>query len=158
MVGEALGTVAATAARTLDDTRYLLPALTWQVAADQIADCVTTDHRAKHLRVLLLSAHALEAVWACRAALIRATGHNDDAERLADLLDGYLQPVHHTGLSGLIEAVDRVLAVLTLDLSIARTLAARVALNGEIGEGEEGRAAFDEVLAAPCGQSRCWIR
>ncbi|MFE0777836.1 hypothetical protein [Streptomyces sp. NPDC058861] len=146
MVGETLHTVAAAAASTLDDTRYLVPALTWQVAADQIADCVTTDHRAEHLRVLLLPAHALEAIWACRAALARATGHDDDAEHLADLLDGYLESVHHTGLPGLIEAVDRALAVLALDLPAVRTLATRVALTGEIGE--EDQDVFGEVLAA----------
>ncbi|MFB7031540.1 MULTISPECIES: hypothetical protein [unclassified Streptomyces] len=148
MVGEVLHTVAAAAARTLDDTRYLLPALTWQVACEQVGDCVTTDHRAEHGRILLLPAHALEAIWACRAALARATDPDDDAERLADLLDtdGYLQPVHHTDLPSLIEALDRVLAVLTLDLPAARTLATRVALNGEIDE--EGQAAFDEILAA----------
>ncbi|MFE5512235.1 hypothetical protein ACFQ9J_16750 [Streptomyces sp. NPDC056529] len=119
MVGEALRTVVAAAVRALDGTRYLVPALTWQVAADQIADCVTTDHRADHVRVLLLPAHALEAIWACRAALVRTTGH--DAERLADLLDGYLQPAHHTGLPGLIETLDRVLAILALDLPPTRT-------------------------------------
>ncbi|MFF4174126.1 hypothetical protein [Streptomyces sp. NPDC001744] len=80
------------------------------------------------------------------AALVRATGYDDDAERLAGLLDGCLGPVHHTGLPGLIEALDRVLAVLTPDLPAARALAARVALNGGIGEEDQERLA--EVMAA----------
>ncbi|MFF9344905.1 hypothetical protein ACF1CG_34765 [Streptomyces sp. NPDC014773] len=87
LVGEVLHTVAAAAARLLDDTRYLVPALTWQVAADQVRDCVTVDHHRDRLRILLLPAHVLEAIWSCRTALARTTGHDDDAERLAGLLD-----------------------------------------------------------------------
>lgn len=144
LVGEVLHTVAATAARTLDDTRYLVPSLTWQVAADQVRDCVTTDHHPDRLRILLLPAHVLEAIWSCRTALTRATGH--DAERLAGLLDSYLDPVHDIDLPGLMDALDQVLAVLTLDLPAARTLAARVALNRGIRE--EDQEVLDEIRAA----------
>ncbi|MEU3401338.1 hypothetical protein [Streptomyces filamentosus] len=145
LVGEVLHTMAAAAARTLDDTRYLVPALTWQVAADQVRDCVTADHHPDRLRILLLPAHALEAIWSCRTALARTTGH-DDAERLAGLLDSYLDPVHDIGLPGLMDALDQVLAVLTLDLPAARTLATRVALNSGIRE--EDQEVLDEIRAA----------
>ncbi|MET9347759.1 hypothetical protein [Streptomyces termitum] len=141
-----LHTVAAAATRTLDDTRYLLSALTWQVAADQVSDCVTTDHHPDHLRILLLPAPALEALWSCHTALTRTTGHDDDAERLAGLLDAYLEPVHDIPLPGLLDALDRVLAVQGVDLPAARTLATRAALNG--GLREEDRAVLDEIREA----------
>ncbi|WP_406291984.1 hypothetical protein [Embleya sp. NBC_00896] len=134
--------------RTLDDTRYLRPALTWQMAAEVVGDCVATDHRAENLRVVSLPAYALNAVWACHAALVRAAdGANDDGERLADLLSDYLDCGHVIDLRGVISALERVLTVLTLDLPAARTLVAHLVLNPGSGS-PEARAALDEVLLA----------
>jgi hypothetical protein len=45
LVGEALRMVGSAAAVTLDGTRYVLPTLTWQIAAEMVGDCVTADHR-----------------------------------------------------------------------------------------------------------------
>ncbi len=79
LVGEVLGTVGSAAARTLDDTRYLRPTLTRQIAAELVGDCATTDYRPEHVRALTLPVYALDA-----------TGHPlrliycDDASQLAN--------------------------------------------------------------------------
>lgn len=145
LVSEALKTVRSAAAATFDDTRYLLPTLTWQIAAEVVGDCATTDHHAR-IRVLTLPAYALDAVWNCHAALVRAVDADDDSERLANLLADYLDGVHGTNLPGLIDALDRVLAVLTLDLPAARKLVARLLLSPEASP--ESQADLDEVRAA----------
>ncbi|MGK5631834.1 hypothetical protein [Streptomyces sp. URMC 123] len=147
VVGEVLEIVGAAAARCLDDSRYLAPALTWQVAAELVSDCVvTTDYRPENVRALCLPAFALEAVWACHAALVQAAEGDDDGERLAGLLSYYLDGVHGIYLRGLIGAVERVLAVLSLDLPAARTLVTHLVLNSKASP--ESGAARDEVLAA----------
>jgi hypothetical protein len=146
LVGEALGTVGSAAARPLDDTRYVLPTLTWQIAAETVGDCATTDHRPENLRLLVLPAYALDAVWACRNALAGTATGDPDSEALADVLSLYLYSVHDADLPGLIAALDRVLAVLTLDLPAARTLVSRLALN--TGLSPDTRTALDDVLAA----------
>ncbi|MEU9318257.1 hypothetical protein [Streptomyces sp. NPDC048295] len=88
------------AARVLDDTRYVLPALTWRIAAELADDCVTTDHQSEHVRAMSLPAHALDAVWACRTALVQVTGSDvgidADSADLADLLSYCLDCFHST--------------------------------------------------------------
>jgi hypothetical protein len=138
--------VGSAAARTLDDTRYVLPTLTWQIAAETVGDCASTDHRPENLRILVLPAYALDAVWACRSALADAAGGDPDAADLADVLALYLYSVHDADLPGLIKALDRVLAVFTLDLPAARTLVTRLALN--TGLSPAALAALDDVLTA----------
>jgi hypothetical protein len=149
LVGEALRTLGSASARTLDDTRFVLPALTWQIAADTVADCATEDHRAENLRILVLPAYVLDAAWACRSALAGAAGAVDGdpaSADLADVLALYLHSVQDADLPGLIEALDRILAVLTLDLPAAHTLMARLALNVQLGP--DNLTALDDVLAA----------
>lgn len=146
LVGEALGTVGSAAAATLDDTRYVLPTLTWQIAAETVGDCATADHRPENLRILVLPAYALDAVWACRTALAGAAAGDPDSEALADVLSLYLCSVHDADLPGLTGALERVLAVFTLDLPATRTLVAHLALN--TGLSPDALAALDDVLAA----------
>jgi hypothetical protein len=146
LAGEALTTMGSAAAANLDDTRYVLPTLTWQIAAETVGDCVTTDHRPEALRILVLPAYALDAVWACRTALAGAAAGDPGTEDLADVLSLYLYSVHDVDLPGLISAVDRVLAVFTLDLPAARTLMSSLALKVKLSP--EALTAFDGVLAA----------
>jgi hypothetical protein len=144
LVGEVLETVWAAAARDLTDTRYQLPALTWQIAAEVSADCATTDYRPEHLRVATLPVYALDAVWACHDALLQAVDSDTDS-RLASVLSYYLDAVHSIDLRSLIGALERVLAVLSLDLPAARTLVSHLVLSPEASA---KRAALDEVIAA----------
>ncbi|MFJ2272498.1 hypothetical protein ACIOHO_40815 [Streptomyces sp. NPDC087849] len=145
LVGEALATVASCASGTFDDTRYLVPALTWQISADLVNDCATSDHL-DAVRVLTLPAYALDAVWACHAALLRAATNDDDSACLADLLSYYLGSVHSTDLHALTGALQRTLAVLTLDLPAARALMTYLVLGH--GTTPSAREAHSEVLAA----------
>ncbi|MGK5631761.1 hypothetical protein [Streptomyces sp. URMC 123] len=93
-----------------------------------------------------MPAFALEAVWACHAALVQAAEGDDDGVRLVGLLLYYLDGVHGIDLRGLIGVVERVLAVFSLDLPAVRTLVTHLVLNSEAGP--ESWAACDEVLAA----------
>jgi len=150
LVGEVLATVGSAAACTSDDTRYLQPTLTWQIAAETVGDCATTDHDPDHVRALSLPGHALDAVWACHAALLQAAGTTPDSDEeagpLAGLLAHYLKDVHHIEVTDLVGAVERILAVLSLDLPAARTLITHLALNPEAGP--EARSAYANVRAA----------
>ncbi|MFE3074239.1 hypothetical protein [Streptomyces sp. NPDC059247] len=146
LVGRILGVVGAAAGRHLDDTRFIEPILTWQIAAEEISDCATADNRPENVRIMILRPHVLTAVWACHQALVRACGHDDDAEHLADLLPDYLRDFHHTDMRSMIDALERVLAVLALDLPAARTLATCIALSTDLGNTR--RAARDEILNA----------
>ncbi|MET9658158.1 hypothetical protein [Streptomyces sp. NPDC006510] len=151
LVGGVLGTVGSAAACILDDTRYVEPALTWQIAAELVGDCDTTDHRCERVRAMSLPAHTLDALWACRTALVQVTdsdaGIAVGSADLADLLSYCLECFHSTDLRSVIEALDRVLAVLTLDLPAARTLMTTLVLSpGTFGP--EAKNAFDRVLVA----------
>ncbi|MFJ7227565.1 hypothetical protein [Streptomyces sp. NPDC098090] len=130
----------------------MLPALTWRIAAELADDCVTTDHRSEHVRAMSLPAHALDAVWACRTALVQVTGSDAgidaDSADLADLLSYCFDCFHSTDLRSVIEALDRVLAVLSLDLPAARTLMTTFVLSPEAFGGLKAKSAFDEVLTA----------
>ncbi|MER5442584.1 hypothetical protein [Streptomyces sp. NPDC002790] len=132
-------------ARIVSDALSLVPALPWQIAADHVRDCVTTDHRPENLRVLILPPYVLEAVWTCHTTLINAAGDGDQVH-LVRVLPDYLDAVHDIDLQGLIEALERVLAVFTLDLPAARQFVSHLALG--LGAGPERRAALDAVLAA----------
>jgi hypothetical protein len=98
------------------------------------------------MRVLVLPAYALDAVWACRAALADAAAGDPVAADLADVLSLYLHSVQDVDLPGLIAAVDRVLAVLTLDLPASRVLVSHFALN--IGLSSDTGTALNDILAA----------
>lgn len=132
-------------ARMVSDALSLVPALHWQIAAERVGDCVTTDHRPENVRVLILPPYILEAVWACHTTLINAAGDSEQAHQVRVLPD-YLDAVHDTDLQGLIEALERVLAVFTLDLPAAHQCVSHVALG--LGTSPEKRAALDAVLAA----------
>ncbi|MFJ2645295.1 hypothetical protein ACIO1C_00930 [Streptomyces sp. NPDC087420] len=121
------------AAANLDDTLYLLPTLTWQIVAELVTDYATTDHRPEHLRALSLPVYALDAAWSCHAALVRAAETDDESARLASLLSYYLDGAHSIDLRTPIQALERVLAVLSLDLPAARRLMSHLVLNGEAG-------------------------
>ncbi|QMU78393.1 hypothetical protein GXW83_24470 [Streptacidiphilus sp. PB12-B1b] len=92
--------------------------------------------------------HALDAVWACHAALAGAVDSSpgDDGAHLANLLPDYLQVVHGTDLRGVIASLERVLAVLTLDLPGTYELVTRALLRQDLTA--DNRAAFNEVLTA----------
>lgn len=134
------------ATATFDDTRYLVPALTWQIAADLVGDCATTDCRPDDVRVLVLPAYALDAVWACHAALAQAAAGEDDGAELACLLSLYPDGVHSIDLHALLGVLERVLAVFSLDLPATREVVAGLVL--DTGSGAAHSAAYGEVLEA----------
>lgn len=152
LVGDALTTVGSAAACTNDDTaRYLQPTLPRQIAAEVVGDCAATDHDPDRVRALSLPGYALDAVWVCHAALLQAAhttpDSDEDAGPLAGLLAHYLQDVHHLEVADLIGAVERILAVLSLDLPAARTLLIHLALNPEAVP-PEARSAYHDIQAA----------
>ena len=148
LVGEVLGTAASAASRTLDDTRFLVPALTWQIAAEAVGDLATDDHSPGQLRAASVPAYALDEVWACHAALVQAAGTSSDCDggRLADLLPDYLEVVHDTDLRGVVIVLERILAVLTLDLPGTDALLTRVLLQQDVTP--DNLAALSEVRVA----------
>ncbi|MFJ4910657.1 hypothetical protein ACIQCR_34830 [Streptomyces sp. NPDC093249] len=84
LVGQALDLTGSAASGPRDPIAYVEPPLTWQIAAETITDSATTSpRRPGSMRILLLRPHVLRAAWACHAALRRALGPDDDAERLA---------------------------------------------------------------------------
>ncbi|MFS0697996.1 hypothetical protein [Streptomyces nitrosporeus] len=152
LVGEALTTVGSAAACTSDDTaRYLQPTLTWQIAAEVVGDCAATGQDPGRVRALPLPGYALDAVWACHTALLQAAhttpDSDEDAGPLAGLLTHYLQDVHHLEVPDLMGAVERVLAVLSLDLPAARTLLTHLALHPG-ADLPEARSAYHDIQAA----------
>ncbi|MDT0413715.1 MULTISPECIES: hypothetical protein [Streptomyces] len=145
LVGEALRTVQSAAAQRADETRFVLPLLRWQIAADWIGDCPGTDHGAGGLRILLLPEWALSAVWDCHRALVRARDGDEEAADLAGLLGLFLDAVHGLELADLVARLEHVLAVLTLDVPAARTLATHAAL--QQSDAPEAREALTEIFA-----------
>lgn len=93
LLGEALRTVQAAASATDDDARYVLPPLPWQIAADWVGDCHTVDHGVENLRIMMLPAYALGAVWDCHGAFGCARDGDVEAARLADLLSPTSRPM-----------------------------------------------------------------
>ncbi|MEV6421840.1 hypothetical protein [Streptomyces sp. NPDC051662] len=145
LVGEALRTVQAAALATGDDARYVLPPLPWQIAADWVGDCPTVDHGFENLRIMVLPEYALRAVWDCHRALVGARDGDVEAARLADLLSLYLD-TYDTDLHGLVERLERVLAVLCLGIAAVRTLATHLALKQ--GNAPDAVQAVNEILTA----------
>ncbi|WP_328373473.1 hypothetical protein OG800_50370 (plasmid) [Streptomyces sp. NBC_00445] len=145
LLGEALRTVQAAASATDDDARYVLPPLPWQIAADWVGDCHTVDHGVENLRIMMLPAYALGAVWDCHGAFGCARDGDVEAARLADLLSPYLQ-AYDTDLYGLVARLERVIAVLCLDIAAVRTLATHLALKQ--GNAPDAVQAVTEILAA----------
>ncbi|MFD7552174.1 hypothetical protein [Streptomyces sp. NPDC059816] len=143
-VARALRAIQAAASATGDDTRYVLPPLRWHIAADWVEDCPTSDHGVENLRIMMLPEYALGAVWDCHGALVRARDGDDEAERLADLLSLYLH--YDTDLHGLVARLERVVAVLCLDIPAVGTLATHLAL--QQGSTPGAVQAVTEILTA----------
>ncbi len=87
---------------------------------------------------------ALRAVWDCYGALVHARDGDVEAAQLADLLSPYLRACD-TDLDGLVACLERVLAVLTLGIAAARTLAEHLARKQ--GDAPEAVHAVNEILA-----------
>lgn len=141
LVADSLALVADAARLDPDDTLYLLPLLTWQVAAEQVPDCHTGRLGPEQTSVVLVRGFRIDALWACHEALLQALDPGDDSKRLETLLDDYLDGVHGANLHELVKAVERVLAVLALDVPGVRKVTSAAAW----GPDQETFAAFEEV-------------
>ena len=113
-----------------------------------MGDLATDDHGPENLRAASVPAFALDAVWACRAALAQAADSSPggDGARLAGLLPDYLEVVHDTDLRGLTAMLERILAVLTLDLPGTDMLLTRLLLQQEASP--DHLAVLDDVRVA----------
>jgi hypothetical protein len=106
----------------------------WWLAIGVLRDLPdATEPRGGSFLLLPLPAHKLEALWQVRAALAAAVEHEADTESLLSLLQDYLDITDRTP-DGLLRELDTILAVLTLDLPAAHTVATTLLLDGDRDE------------------------
>ncbi|MBF4138141.1 hypothetical protein [Streptomyces albidoflavus] len=142
-VAEALGIVSAAAYVSQKHTgqaeAYGLPPLTYDIAASTLSDICETSVAAGSppgsVQLVLVEGWELEALWSVVDVLRRSGDAPAGNEDLANLVRMYLweNEAHHPGaLADLIKALERVLAVLTLDIPAAREIATALALRREV--------------------------
>ncbi|MFI1312805.1 hypothetical protein ACH4TS_22075 [Streptomyces albidoflavus] len=145
-VAEALGIVSAAAYVSQNHTgeaeTYGLPPLRYDIAASTLSDIceasVAAGRPPGSVHLVLVEGWELEALWNVLDVLRRSGDDPAGNEALAKLVRMYLweNEAHHPGtLADLIKAVERVLAVLTLDIPAVREIAAALALGREASPG-----------------------
>ncbi|CAM5678263.1 hypothetical protein SAVIM338S_07248 [Streptomyces avidinii] len=113
-----------------DPTRYGLPAITYMNAAGLISRLArglpTVPPPSATVRLLSLPAWELEALWDVVLVLRRTRAHEPDTIELAEFVQGLGSPLD-IGLPALdvvTTGLERVIAVLALDIPAVRTLTA----------------------------------
>ncbi|KOU08582.1 hypothetical protein ADK86_03805 [Streptomyces sp. NRRL F-5755] len=151
-VQEILDCLAAAAAAAHDHgkpDKYVLAHLPYQVAADTL-DRVRSDMppaRRGAVFLMALPAFELEALWEVLGVLRRARDADDDAE-VYDLVRDYAMRCFTPprGVDEVVADLERILAVLSLDIPAVRTVATTLLLEGE--RGDAFRCARDELFVA----------
>ncbi|MYR90612.1 hypothetical protein GTY41_38285 [Streptomyces sp. SID685] len=132
---------------TGDADQYVLPPLTYQVAADTLHDIYAriSDEPARDgtsVLLLVVQGHELEALWSVLAVLRRARDGDGDAEELSRLVTDYVRESSRA-FTDVISTLERVLTMLTLDIPAVRELA--TALLVKQGPSEELRQAYAQL-------------
>ncbi|MEU2793977.1 hypothetical protein [Streptomyces sp. NPDC007100] len=150
---EILDCLAAAAAVSHDHgepDKYVLPHLPYQVAADTL-DRIRSDMpppRRGAVFLMVLPAFELEALWEVLGVLRRARDADDAAAEVYDLVRDYAMRcfLPPRGIDEVVADLERILAVLLLDLPAVRMVATTLLLDGECDDAF--RSARDELFAA----------
>ncbi|MEV3857561.1 hypothetical protein AB0J38_24940 [Streptomyces sp. NPDC050095] len=147
---DTLAAAAAVAHDYGDPEKYVLPHLPYRVAADAIGQ-IRSDmppSRRGAMNLMALPAFKLEALWQVLGVLRRARDEDEDAREVLELVHDYatrcfLPP---RCVNDVIADLERVGAVLSLDIPAVRTVATTLLLQGE--HDDNFRAAHVDLLAA----------
>ncbi|GGU55558.1 hypothetical protein GCM10010211_20400 [Streptomyces albospinus] len=144
----------AAAAAVADDygepEKYVLPHLPFRVAADTIGQIRADMPPARPGAVFLMAlpAFQLEALWQVLGVLQRARDADEDAAEVLDLVRDYamhcLLPPRR--VDEVVTDMERVLAVLSLDIPAVHTVAVTLLLKSE--RDDDFRSARDDLFAA----------
>ncbi|MCA1223407.1 hypothetical protein [Streptomyces sp. 8L] len=133
-----------------DPEKYVLPHLPFQVAADTIGRIRSDMPPARHDAVFLMAlpAFQLEALWQALGVLRRARDEDGDAAEVLDLVRDYTMHcfVPPRRVDDVVTDMERILAVLSLDIPAVHTVATALLLKGE--RGNDFRSARDDLFAA----------
>ncbi|MET8566435.1 hypothetical protein ABZV75_39990 [Streptomyces flaveolus] len=130
--------------------RYILPPLTYRIAADtlssirdQIPD--TPPRAGVHILLLVVKGHELDALWDVLTVLRRARDRDADTEELFSLVGDYVGECYlppHT-VEDVINELEHILALLTLDIPAVRSVATALLLKQD--RDEEFRRAYEQL-------------
>ncbi|ALC32347.1 hypothetical protein [Streptomyces sp. CFMR 7] len=135
-------------ARVADDYRYVLPAIAYDAAAGligRLADQLPAAPEGQ-LYLLALPAWELEHLWSVLQVLRRVRAGDPETGELYELLQELEQGPLPCTVDQCLVDLQRVVAVLTLDIPAVRTLATALALGGP--RDAAAHQAYDEVQAA----------
>ncbi|MEU5431568.1 hypothetical protein AB0H73_39030 [Streptomyces olivoreticuli] len=152
-VQDILASLAAAAAVAHDyghPETYVLPHLPFQVAADTIGQISSDMPPARHDAVFLmpLPAFRLEALWQVLGVLRRARDADEDAAEVLDLVRDYAMRCFRPPrrVDDVVTDMERILAVLSLDIPAVHTVATTLLLKAE--RDDDFRSARDDLFAA----------
>lgn len=133
-----------------ESERYVLPHLPYQVAADTLGQ-IGSDvppARSDGVYLMALPAFQLDALWQVLGVLRRARDGDQDAAEVLDLIADYAARcfIPPRRVDDVVTGMERVLAVLTLDIPAVRTVATTLLLEGERDDGF--RMACNALVAA----------
>lgn len=146
-----LAAAADTAADRGQEDRYVLPGLTYRIAQESmghVKNAVLTPSAAPALaRVMAMPAFRLDALWMVLDVLRCARDGAGGAATVRDLVDGYGECLEPERTAEDVAAdLERVLAVLTLNVPAGRDIAAAVVLNQPVDR--RVTAAYRQLAAA----------
>lgn len=128
--------------RLADAEDYILPSTTYQTVAELIVDIDRTvldpdPGEDRQVYLVALPHFKLEAFWAVLAVLKRARDRDPGTEKIAEMVSDYSEGCFERPQKdwGFIPDLERMLAVLTLDIPAVRHLAATLVLNGDRDSG-----------------------
>lgn len=145
---EDLLSIIAGAAQVAGDHRYVLPAVSYDVAAGligRLADQLPAAPEGR-LYLLALPAWELEHLWAVLQVLRRVRAGDPETGELHELLKGLERGPLPCTIDQCVADLQRVVAVLTLDTPAVRTLATALALGAP--RDAATHQAYDEAEAA----------
>lgn len=127
--------------RLADAEDYILPSITYQAVAELIVDIddavLDPDAGEKQVYLVALPDFKVEALWAVLVVLKRARDQDPDAEKIAEMVTDYSEGCFEQAQRdwGFVADLERVLAVLTVETSAVRHVAAVLALDGDRDSG-----------------------
>ncbi|MFH8591473.1 hypothetical protein [Streptomyces rimosus] len=147
---DCLAAAAAAAHDYGDPEEYVLPHLPYQVAADTLGR-IRSDMPPPHrdgVFLMALPAFELETLWEVLGVLRRARDADDEAAEVYDLTRDYAMRCFTPprGVDDVVTDLERILAVLSLDIPAVRTVATTLLLEGE--HDDAFSAARDALYAA----------
>ncbi len=147
---DCLAAAAAVAHDYGDPEEYVLPHLPFQVAADTLGRirCDMPPPHRDAVFLMALPAFELETLWEVLGVLRRAWDADDAAAEVFDLARDYAMRCFTPprGVDEVVADLERILAVLSLDIPAVHTVATTLLLEGE--RDDAFRSARDELFTA----------